>query len=338
MLTIGLMPSCLKILYYRFNGASIGKNVKIGLFSILDGKNIKIGNETKISMLCVVEGEIIRIGKRVKIGMIFIAQSREIYIGNDSIIGEQVLVGAYPTNKSRLIIGQRVSILPFCIINPSSEIFIGNNTLIGGRTCIFSHASAQSIFEGYPVVIHPVRIENNVWIGWNVTITVNASPIGRGAMIKAGAVVASSIPRYSIAGGVPARILKEDFFKNRKMESLDRLNVLRQIINDWLDNNSYKEMDVNFEECQEYFKFSCQIDGKRELFLLPRKADYIENDVDLYFSVFPINSKIKIELNSKSVIWFDLLTYTTSYSKDKLWEVWCEWFLRYGVKFKVEFD
>lgn len=50
-------------------------------------------------------------------------------------------------------------------------------------------------------------IENDVWIGANVTILVGVT-IGRGAIIAAGAVVNKSIPPYAIAGGVPAKVIK----------------------------------------------------------------------------------------------------------------------------------
>lgn len=58
-----------------------------------------------------------------------------------------------------------------------------------------------------PVSDQAVRIEGENWIGANVTI-IGGVTIGRGAIIAAGAVVTKDIPPYTIAGGVPAKVLK----------------------------------------------------------------------------------------------------------------------------------
>lgn len=52
-----------------------------------------------------------------------------------------------------------------------------------------------------------VIVENDVWIGCNVTLLCGVH-IGRGSTIAAGSVVNRNIPPYCIAGGVPARFIK----------------------------------------------------------------------------------------------------------------------------------
>lgn len=49
-----------------------------------------------------------------------------------------------------------------------------------------------------------------MWCGANVTILKGVT-IGRGAIIAAGAVVTRDIPAYSIAAGVPAKVIKRKF-------------------------------------------------------------------------------------------------------------------------------
>lgn len=56
----------------------------------------------------------------------------------------------------------------------------------------------------------PVVIEDDVWVGANVTILKGVT-IGRGSVVAAGAVVTRSCPPYSIIGGVPAKVLKMRF-------------------------------------------------------------------------------------------------------------------------------
>ena len=50
-------------------------------------------------------------------------------------------------------------------------------------------------------------IEDNVWLGDNVTVLPGVT-IGRGSIIGSNAVVSKSIPPYSIAVGIPARVIK----------------------------------------------------------------------------------------------------------------------------------
>lgn len=50
-----------------------------------------------------------------------------------------------------------------------------------------------------------ITIEDNVWFGMNVAV-LSSCVIGEGAIIQAGSVVVSDIPKYAIAGGNPARV------------------------------------------------------------------------------------------------------------------------------------
>lgn len=52
-----------------------------------------------------------------------------------------------------------------------------------------------------------IIIEEDCWIGGHVSITRNVT-IGKGIVIGANSVVTRDIPPYSVAGGTPARILK----------------------------------------------------------------------------------------------------------------------------------
>ena len=52
-----------------------------------------------------------------------------------------------------------------------------------------------------------ITIEDDVWLASNVVV-VDGVSIGKGSVVGAGAVVNKNLPPYSIAVGVPARVVK----------------------------------------------------------------------------------------------------------------------------------
>lgn len=55
---------------------------------------------------------------------------------------------------------------------------------------------------------NPVIINDNVWIGMNAIILPGVT-IGKGAVIAAGSVVTKDVPPYSLVGGNPAKIIRQ---------------------------------------------------------------------------------------------------------------------------------
>ena len=53
-----------------------------------------------------------------------------------------------------------------------------------------------------------IHIKRDVWIGSNVVILKDVT-IGEGSIIAAGSVVNKDIPPFTIAGGVPIKIIKK---------------------------------------------------------------------------------------------------------------------------------
>jgi len=110
-----------------------------------------------------------------------------------------------------------------------AEIEIGSHTYIGPYTCLSGDsikigkdcliASHSGIYANNHIFADPGRlireqgssyrgivIEDDCWLGSGVRV-VDGVTIGQGSVIGAGAVVTKDIPPYSIAVGVPAKVI-----------------------------------------------------------------------------------------------------------------------------------
>ena len=86
------------------------------------------------------------------------------------------------------------------------KITIGEGTIIGDEVMLLDTDS--HLIKGSRMT-SPIYIGNHVWIG-SRTIVLKGVTIGDGAIIAAGSVVSKNIPAGCLAGGVPARVLKEN--------------------------------------------------------------------------------------------------------------------------------
>lgn len=90
--------------------------------------------------------------------------------------------------------GDRVFVNQNCAFYDLGGIRIGDRVLIGpGVTLVTAGhpVEPQERFDG--IVVAPIVIESNVWIGANVTVTPGVR-IGAGSVVAAGAVVAKDVP------------------------------------------------------------------------------------------------------------------------------------------------
>ena len=105
-------------------------------------------------------------------------------------------------------IGKRVFINAGCQFQDQGGIEIGDDVLIGPQTIIATLNHDPNPEKRGGMIPKPVKIGSKVWIGANVTILPGVT-IGDGAIIAAGAVVNRDVKANTIAGGVPAKYIKD---------------------------------------------------------------------------------------------------------------------------------
>ena len=109
-------------------------------------------------------------------------------------------------------LGENSYISSYCVIGVNESIQIGKNVMIANAVSIrdtdhlFDDISLPMNQQGYRT--RPVVIKDNVWIGHGVVITKGVT-IEEGAIIAANAVVTKDVPKNTIVGGVPAKIIRE---------------------------------------------------------------------------------------------------------------------------------
>jgi acetyltransferase-like isoleucine patch superfamily enzyme len=114
-------------------------------------------------------------------------------------------------NEGHITLGDSCSVNPFCLLDGFGGLTIGNDVRIASNSVLLS---SSHCYDDVDVSIHsqgaerrPTVIEDDVWIGAHVVVT-GGVRIGAHSIIGAGAIVLKDIPPYSVAAGVPARVVR----------------------------------------------------------------------------------------------------------------------------------
>lgn len=123
-------------------------------------------------------------------------------------LGPQVRIGA--SNGAIIEIGSSVSINQGTFIIAQKKIIIGNDCRIGEYVSIRDNdhgwKNKNKLIRNQGFVSSEVIIGNDVWIGRSATICKGVH-IGDGAVIGSNSVVTKNVPPYTVAVGVPAKII-----------------------------------------------------------------------------------------------------------------------------------
>lgn len=151
---------------------------------------------------------------------LYLHGGKHITLGNNFYSDLRLRLEAYDEHlgnkfSPKISIGDNVSINSDCHIGATNEIIIEDGVLIASKVFITDHYHGEITSEA--IKLSPserklyskgaIRIEKNVWIGEGVVILPNVT-IGENSIIGANSVITRSIPKNSIVGGNPAKIIK----------------------------------------------------------------------------------------------------------------------------------
>ncbi len=335
MLTIGLLPSVMKVIYYRWRGARIGKGVKIRFGAVILSTDIEIGNGTTIGMATAISSKKLKIGKRTKIRPFVLIDAQEISIGNDVTISEVAIIRMLiPGIQSKIILHDRVHIFPFTLIDSSRKVEIGEESCVGIGSSIYTHSSYKSKLDGYPVEFGEVNIGKGVWLSTNTVINQSVT-IGDEAVIATGTVVSRDIPQDVLVFSGPPRLIKnkEQFIVSYTEQ--EKFSILVDIIDEF---------------CQyicDFAEFTWQRTGSNaqpKWALASRnKQDHYDIELISNFST-STGQSLNVILNelpddigedwdNEKKSWFSIGSRVCSKHLNNLGEELLEYFKRYGIYF-----
>lgn len=118
--------------------------------------------------------------------------------------------------KKGILIGNNCNIYSNIVTPESYLVKIGDNVTIAGGVRFVTHDNSISkILPQYSIMVGPINVKNNVFIGAGSTILPGVT-IGENCIIAAGSVVTKSCKENSIIGGNPAkqiRVIDGDYIK-----------------------------------------------------------------------------------------------------------------------------
>lgn len=170
----GIGSSCLMEEDVRFQVAKrifLGDRVFVGQYSYLDGGTsfLRLGDDVHLARFCT-----LRAGER----------------GISVHRGASINIRCFLDGNGGVEIGADT------LLSPGVQVISGNH--------VFDDPNVRIRFQG--TTYGKVSIGEDCWLGTNVVVVPGVT-VGRGSVVGAGAVVTKDIPEFSVALGVPAKVV-----------------------------------------------------------------------------------------------------------------------------------
>ena len=138
-----------------------------------------------------------------------------ILIGNGVFIGRGTI---FNCKNGDIILGDRVNVGFNCHIYSASQVKLGKNVLLAANCYLIGGTHKYDRLDLSPLEqgreSKGIELKENIWLGSNVQV-MDGVTIGHDTIIGTSAVVNQDIPDYSIAAGLPAKVIKsrDDYYE-----------------------------------------------------------------------------------------------------------------------------
>lgn len=138
-------------------------------------------------------------------------QIREVF---SKLIGKKVddsfflIPPFYSDFGENISIGKNVFVNHACTFMDRGGITLEDDVLIGPKVNLITTDHPLASDQRRATISKPIIIKKGAWLGAGATILAGVT-IGENSVVAAGAVVTKDVPDNSVAGGIPAKVLKK---------------------------------------------------------------------------------------------------------------------------------
>ncbi|PPS43127.1 DapH/DapD/GlmU-related protein [Chroococcidiopsis sp. TS-821] len=184
----------------------IGNNVNINRGAFLS--SAVLTNKTQASNNKIYIGDRVHIESSVRINTA--GENCSIYLHEQVNLDCGVDIKAH--DRGLIEIGAKTYIGPYTCIAGPGPVKIGKNCLVASHSGIYGNnhkfADPSCSIQEQGLICKGIVVEDDCWLGTGVKV-LDGVTIGKGSVIGAGAVVTKDIPPYSVAVGVPAKVISK---------------------------------------------------------------------------------------------------------------------------------
>ena len=194
-----------RVEFVRPQDIELGDRVTIDRDSYLSsaGTSKPHGGNNRV---CLEEG--VHLGSGVRLDTF--GNNSQICLGKHAILDRGVDLRSL--ERGSIEVGEATYIGPYTCLAGPGAIAIGKSCLIASHSGIyannhnFADPTLKIVEQG--ITCKGIVIEDDCWLGTGVKV-LDGVTLGRGCVIGAGAVVTKDIPAYTVAVGVPAKVVSQ---------------------------------------------------------------------------------------------------------------------------------
>ncbi len=289
--------------YIKAKKITVKSNAILTSCKLFSGGEVTIGKDTTIKEQTIINA------------------FKSISIGDRTIVDRDVMIGGMQSEKSEIKIGNDCVILYRSYLNTTRKISIGNNVGVGGYCLIFTHSSWQNVLDGNPYKFADVKINDNVWLPWNVTVMPGIT-IEKEVTVGSSSVITKSLPPRVFAAGIPAKVIRKKEIGNLSLKNKNA--ILTEILSDF-QGYAKDFLKLKIFASKDSNRNIIAIKNQRLMFASDFK-NIQKNDVAISF-------KIPNEIKQKHQ-WIELDSLSSNTS-NTLAKNFITFVRRYGIKIKV---